>query len=57
MKRILVFKRYMKANFNRLKIFPLLGFPSWKSSDPKIMGIKLTFSKISAGKKAPEDSR
>ena len=22
------------------KIFHLLGFPSWKSSDPKIMGIK-----------------
>ena len=41
--RILVFKR-----------FHLFGFPSWKSSDPKIIGLKLTFSKISARKRLPK---
>ena len=39
-----------------LKIFYLFGFPSWKSSDPKIIGSKLTFSKISARKRGPENS-
>ena len=39
-------------------MFHLLRFPSWKSSDPKIVGIKTyTFSKISVRKKAPENSR
>ena len=29
-----------QAYFYPLKIFHLFGFPSWKSSDPKIIGIK-----------------
>ena len=39
--RTLVFKQYIKAYFYPLKIFHLFGFPSWKYSDPKIIGIKI----------------
>ena len=39
-KRILVLKRQIQAYFYPLKIFHLFGFPSRKSSDPKIIGIK-----------------
>ena len=42
--------------FYPLKKFLLFGFPSWKFSDPKIIAIKRAFSKISARKKAPENS-
>ena len=37
--------------FYPLKIFHLFGFSTWKSSDQK----KLTFTKISARKKAPKN--
>ena len=30
--------------FNPPKIFHVFGFPSWKSSDPKIIGIKRNFT-------------
>ena len=39
-KRILMFKQLDIGIFYPLKIFHLLGFPSWKSSDPKTIGIK-----------------
>ena len=51
-KRILMFKQLDIGIFYPLKIFHLLGFPSWKSSDPKIIGMK-----ISARNKASENSR
>ena len=41
-------------NVYPLKTFHLFGFPSWKSSDPKIIGINLTFSKISFRKRLPK---
>ena len=40
-----------------IKNFYLFGFPSWKSSDPKIIAIKTFLFEISARKKAPENSR
>ena len=40
LKRILVFKRQIQAYFHPLTIFHLFGFPSRKSSVPKIIGIK-----------------
>ena len=33
----------MYAYFHPLNIFHLFGFPSWKTSDPKIIGIKTYF--------------
>ena len=50
-KRILIFKRYP------LKSFHLFGFPSWKSSDPKMIGIKTYLFENFSQKKAPENSR
>ena len=32
--------QHTNSYFYSLKIFHLFGFPSWKSSDPKIIGIK-----------------
>ena len=39
-KRILAFKQYIWAYCYPLKIVHPFGFPSWKSSHPKIIGIK-----------------
>ena len=50
-KRILVFKRYTYTYFYPLNIFHLFAFPSGKSSDPKIIGIKTYLFEISARKK------
>ena len=38
------------------KNFHLFGFPSWKSSDPKIIGIK-TYLFETFSQEAPENSR
>ena len=46
----------MQAYFYPLKIFHLFGFPSWKSSDPKIIGIKTYLFENFSWKKAPENS-
>ena len=43
--------------FYPLKSFCLFGFSNWKSSDPKIIGIKTYLFEISARKRAPENSR
>ena len=41
--------------FIPLKIFYLFGFPSWKSSDPKIIGIKTyLFRKFQPEKRLPK---
>ena len=40
-----------------LKTFHLFGFPSWKSSEPKIIGIKTYLFENFSQKKAPENSR
>ena len=51
-KHILVFKRQIQAYFYPLKIFHLFAFPSSKSSDPKIIGIKTyNFSQIKGSRK------
>ena len=49
-KRILVFKRQIQAYFHPLKMFHLFGFPSVKSSDPKILGINYLFENFSQKK-------
>ena len=41
------------AYFYPLKIFRLFGFPSLKSSDPKIIGIKTYLVKNFSQKKGP----
>ena len=48
---ILVFKRWIQAYFYPLKILHLFGFPSWKSSDPKIIRIKTYLFKNFSQKK------
>ena len=54
-KRILMFKQLDIGIFYPLKIFHLLGFPSWKSSDPKTIGIKTyLFWKFEPGKRCPK---
>ena len=53
-KRILVFKRQIQTYFYPLKIFYLLDFLVESLVIRKLQGSKLTFSKISARKKAPE---
>ena len=54
--RILVFEPGRYRHIFILKIFHLFGFPSWKSSDPKIMGIKTYLFENFSHKKAPENS-
>ena len=55
LKPILVFKRQIQAYFYPLTIFHLFGFPSRKSSVPKIIGIKTyLFENFSQKKRLPK---
>ena len=52
---LLVVKRYTYAYISPLIIFRLFGFPCWKSSDPKIIGIKtLPFRKFQPEERLPK---
>ena len=56
-KRILGFKRQIQAYFYPLRIFHLFGFLAESLLIRKLQRSKLTFSKILASKKAPENYR